>query len=276
MPDCRAWPKISVVTPSYNQGQFIEETIRSVLLQGYPNLEYVLIDGGSTDESVDIIRKYSGHLAFWISEPDKGQVDAINKGFDKATGDIFGWINSDDFYYPGVFHVIARTFVDCPDMALIYGYEDDVDIRGRLIQPVFPTVRDARTTMLYFAQPLPQLACFWRSDAHRAVGGLNEALHYLLDYDFLLRLAYRFPSAYLHLRVGAFRKYPEQKTQMTKRVISEQYAVLAQFVNGLDIPPWKRQLLRCWHRALLSWRYKLGFQGGKSVARRLHKMVAWR
>src|SRR5213592_2149932 len=100
-PDGYPWPRISIVTPSYNQGQFIEETIRSVLLQGYPNLEYIVIDGGSTDESIAILRKYEKWIAHWVSERDKGQSEAINKGFAQATGEIFAWLNSDDVYERG-------------------------------------------------------------------------------------------------------------------------------------------------------------------------------
>lgn len=102
MPDGKPWPKISIVTPSFNQGQYIEETIRSILLQGYPNLEYIVIDGGSTDGAVDVIRKYEKWLTYWVSEPDKGQADAINKGLERCTGEIFNWINSDDILLPNV------------------------------------------------------------------------------------------------------------------------------------------------------------------------------
>ncbi|GAA3985587.1 glycosyltransferase family 2 protein [Mucilaginibacter dorajii] len=104
------WPKISIITPSYNQGKFIEETIRSILLQNYPNLEYIVIDGGSTDDTVDIIRKYEKWITFWVSEKDKGQANAINKGIDKSTGDIFNWINSDDYLAPDALVTIANAF----------------------------------------------------------------------------------------------------------------------------------------------------------------------
>ena len=103
MPNGEAWPRISIVTPSFNQGQFIEETIRSILLQGYPNLEYIIIDGGSTDESVEIIKKYEPWLTYWVSEKDRGQAHAINKGLERCTGEILAYINSDDYYYPGCF-----------------------------------------------------------------------------------------------------------------------------------------------------------------------------
>src|SRR5262249_45830023 len=110
MSDGRNWPRISIVTPSYNQGRYIEETIRSVLLQGYPNLEYIIIDGGSTDETIEIIERYHDGLTFWSSEPDNGQSHALNKGFARATGQILAWINSDDMYLPGAFARIATAF----------------------------------------------------------------------------------------------------------------------------------------------------------------------
>jgi glycosyltransferase involved in cell wall biosynthesis len=108
-------PKISIVTPSFNQGRFIEKTILSVIEQDYPNLEYIIIDGGSTDESVEIIKKYEKHLAYWVSEPDRGQSHAINKGFERATGEIFGWLNSDDWYHPGALKALAEAFAANPE-----------------------------------------------------------------------------------------------------------------------------------------------------------------
>ncbi len=114
MADGSPWPCISVVTPSYNQGQYIEETIRSVLLQGYPNLEYIVMDGGSSDNSLEIIQRYSPWLTYWTSERDEGQADAINKGFERANGKLIAWLNSDDIYYPGTVASSARAFLDKP------------------------------------------------------------------------------------------------------------------------------------------------------------------
>jgi glycosyltransferase involved in cell wall biosynthesis len=142
MPDGRPWPQVSVVTPSYNQEQFIEETIRSVLLQGYPNLEYIIIDGGSIDESVEIIRKYADWLAYWVSEPDRGQTDALNKGFARAHGEIVAWLNSDDTYEPGTLRRVAQEFGEDQARVVIYGNCNFVDENGSFLDDaasrVFP------------------------------------------------------------------------------------------------------------------------------------------
>ncbi|GAG62509.1 unnamed protein product [marine sediment metagenome] len=128
-----SWPRISVITPSYNQGRFLEKTILSVLNQNYPNLEYIIIDGGSTDESINIIKKYENYIDYWVSEKDRGQADALNKGFKKATGDIIGWQNSDDIYLPSVFLKIAELFKQNPKIDIIYGNRFDIDEDNNII-----------------------------------------------------------------------------------------------------------------------------------------------
>lgn len=117
----KEYPKISIVTPSYNQGSYLEETILSVLNQKYPNLEYIIIDGGSTDSSVEIIKKYASYLSYWVSEKDSGQSEALNKGFNRASGEIIAWLNSDDLYCENTLHIIAEKFMEHPEVGIVYG-----------------------------------------------------------------------------------------------------------------------------------------------------------
>ena len=169
----RYWPRISIVTISYNQGQFLEEAIRSVLLQRYPNLEYIVIDGGSTDGSADIIQKYQEKIAYWCSEPDRGPAAGLNKGFQRATGEIFGFLNADDFYLPGSFHKIANLFRihSSADILCGDGYMNDVSGQSR--KPIFSDSwslwRLAHGTCV-----LVQQATFFRRDAFLQTNGFNE------------------------------------------------------------------------------------------------------
>jgi GT2 family glycosyltransferase len=194
-PDGRPWPRVSVVTPSYNQAEFLEETIRSVLLQGYPDLELIIIDGDSTDGSVDIIRKYEPWLAHWCSEPDRGQSHAINKGFRLATGEILAWLNSDDIYFPGAVRVpveaMARTGSD-----IFIGAMEKVEMtadgprfvkhslstRGRPIHEL-PILAGQKGASFHFIQP----PMFWRRTLWERTGGLDERYHYVMDMEWCNR-----------------------------------------------------------------------------------------
>lgn len=180
------WPKISIITPSFNQGEFIEETIRSVLLQGYPNLEYIIIDGGSTDNSVEIIRAYEPWLAFWQSEPDRGQADAINKGFARATGEILAWLNSDDLYEPGALKIVANHFANHPDCDFVYGAgwylnEDS----SRMFR--FPATRPFDRRLLLSQDYILQPAAFWRRRLWNEAGNLDTSLNWGLDWEWFIR-----------------------------------------------------------------------------------------
>ena len=192
--DRHACLKISIVTPSYNQGQFLEETIRSVLLQGYPNVEYIIIDGGSSDNSAQIIRKYEHRLAYWTSEADKGQSDAIRKGFQRATGDILAWLNSDDYYQQDALARVARFFAGNPGIVFANGDVNVISSEGQLLKRIYAMRPSAFFAANYGRHGWPQQGCFWRKDTYDQVGGVDASLQFCMDKDLFIRLVNAGPS----------------------------------------------------------------------------------
>lgn len=181
------WPKISIVTPSCNQAQFLEEAIRSVLLQGYPNLEYIVIDGGSTDGSVEIIKKYEPWLTYWVSEKDQGQAFAINKGFSKATGEITSWLSSDDIYLPGAFFYVAEIWINYKNSStLITGSK----LKGNATLEEITREEQSPYTIQHLLEKcnLEQPATFFPLELFQRVGGIDEKYFMALDYDLWLRM----------------------------------------------------------------------------------------
>lgn len=156
-------PKISIITPSYNQARFLEQTIQSVLDQSYPNLEYIIMDGGSTDGSAAIIKKYERHLKYWVSEKDKGQADAVYRGFEMASGDIFGYINSDDYYLPGALHHIAERFAEHPEIQWLIGGCLTVNSNGKIITKFYGAEQNFES-LLCCGPVFCQMSCFWRRE----------------------------------------------------------------------------------------------------------------
>lgn len=211
-------PKVTIVTPSYNQGQFLEETIRSVLLQDYPNLEYIIIDGGSIDNSVEIINKYSTWLSFWVSEPDKGQADAINKGFQNSNGNILGWLNSDDYLYPGAIWRVVKAFEQDTFAEMIFGDVDqgwsDRSVESRLIGKQLEFEEMLRTIEV----PVPQQGCLWRRSVIERIGPLDTRWQVALDREFFTRAAEKCQLRYLPITLGFFR-YHEASKSISQRLL---------------------------------------------------------
>jgi glycosyltransferase involved in cell wall biosynthesis len=206
-------PLVSIVTPSYNQAEFVETTIRSVLAQSYTRIEYIVCDGGSQDGTVDIIKRYSDRLAWWCSEKDRGQSDAINKGWRRATGDILAYLNSDDILLPGAVEHAVRAFRQNPSVGLVYGDwvyldEDGAELgRGRGgSTDLKRLLRDGQ--IRYIAQP----ASLYRADVVRRVGLIDDRLHYSMDYDLLLRLSMASQTMYLPVTLAGFRLHMNAKS----------------------------------------------------------------
>jgi glycosyltransferase involved in cell wall biosynthesis len=207
------WPTISIVTPSYNQAEFIEETIRSILLQGYPKLEYFVLDGGSSDASAEVIGKYAPWLDGWVSEKDRGQSHAINKGLERVTGDLFNWINSDDFLCAGALSEVARVARGAPG-ALVCGPVTKIHADGARFG-VAPnenlSVEDMLihwTRRILYAQP----GVFVPVAAVREVGVLDEQFHFCFDWEWMLRLLERHPVRYVSMELAAYRYHDASKT----------------------------------------------------------------
>lgn len=203
---------ISLVTPSFNQGRFLEATLRSVLDQNYPCLEYVVQDGGSTDETLQILERYRSRLHYVESRKDNGQAHAINLGFQKATrGEIMAWLNSDDLLLPGTLHYVAAYFARHPEVDVVYGHRIIIDTQGREVgRWVLPPHSD---TMLQWADYVPQETLFWRRRLWERVGGIDESFHFAMDWDLLLRFR-EAGARFVRLPrfLGAFRVHADQKT----------------------------------------------------------------
>lgn len=202
---------ISIITPSYNQAKYLEQTIQSVLTQEYANIEYIVIDGGSNDGSVDIIKKYQDKLAYWISEKDNGQADAINKGFAKATGGIIAWLNSDDYYLPETITKAVKVFEENPEVVLVYGNMLAVDENGK----TFNTLNYKQLTLedLICFQIIGQPAVFFRKVALEKTNGLNLNFHFLLDHLFWIELAQHGKMLYVNQTWSAARYHVEAKNR---------------------------------------------------------------
>jgi glycosyltransferase involved in cell wall biosynthesis len=215
MPDGSPWPRISIVTPSYNQGQFIEETIRSVLLQGYPDLEYIVMDGGSTDDSIEIINNYQSWISHWTSEKDEGQADAINKGLRTSNGEIVAWLNSDDVYERHALQFVTEALVSTKKCWICGACRYFKNVaEGKVYYPVLPSQKSWLLRFLWSnSYSLPQPSIFWSKQASTAVGELNKRYHYSFDHEYWIRIRFAgFEPLLTNTVLSRFRLHDLSKT----------------------------------------------------------------
>lgn len=266
--------RISVVTPSFNMARFLGETMASVLANLQAEDEYLVIDGGSTDGSADIVRSHESHLAAWVSEPDRGYADALAKGFERATGDILCWINAGDLLLPGALDA-AREAIERTGADMIFGDDFYIDEDSRVISFSRGYVRDLKEAMLYGGWTPLQDACFWRRELYERVGGLDRDLKYAADYDLFLRMALAGKTLYVPIAFSAFRRHSGQKSiagaagyRSERRAVQRANLAKGQSFAAFEIPrrAWQAIAVRWRARVLHPWVWRRPDLAGRPVA----------
>ena len=237
-------PLVSIITPSFNQAAYLPAAIESVLAQDFPSIEYGIVDGGSSDGSLEIIQSYGDRLTWWVSEPDAGQTAAINKGFGRARGEVFAWLNSDDVYAPGAVRAAVEFLTNHPEVGMVYGDADYVDDAGKTLGRFPAAQTDARRLRRGYVH-IPQQAAFFRARLWRMVGPLDESFRFAMDYDLWVRLAALAPIAYHPRRWAGFRLHPGGKTTIEDaRCWPEMIRVHRRLGGGVLSPIYARYALR--------------------------------
>lgn len=233
--------KISIITPSYNQAPFIERTILSVLNQNYIDIEYIVMDGGSTDGTIEILKKYSKHI-IWKSEKDSGQSEAINKGIKIATGDVIAYLNSDDTYEPDAFFKIVDFFEKNPDKKWVYGKckiidKNDKEIRKPITIYKNFLLKHYSYTKLLSENFISQPATFWKRQIHSEVGFFDENEHLCMDYEFWLKIGEKYPVGVIHDYLANFRYYTDNKSSSAnKKQFKDELRIAKKYSNGRILP----------------------------------------
>lgn len=243
-----SFPRISIITPSYNQGRFIEETIRSILLQNYPNLEYIIVDGGSTDNTIEIIKKYEAYLTYWVSEPDAGQSDAINKGFRQATGELIAWQNSDDYYDSNAFSKIAQVARNNLEADVFYGTANVIDDRYQLIQYLEVEHLTVEFVLPWFY--IVNQSCFFKKDLFQLENFVSRKFDHFMDYELFWRLLLAKKNFQFVPGLNSyFRIHQDSKTStQTGEVIARELALIYKMAYDTSedfLPGVQKKALEC-------------------------------
>lgn len=237
-----AFPRISIITPSFNQAKFIKATINSVLSQNYPNLEYIVMDGGSTDGTVDILKSYGGKI-IWKTQKDHGQTDAINQGLKKSTGDILSYLNSDDILFPGVLQKVAEYFEKYPDCQWLTGDCLVINEAGKPSKGGW-LIRVYKRFLLKIYSPkllkivdnmIPQPSTFWTRAAYQKIGPFDEKLHYVMDYDYWLRMSKLYRPHDLKLPISGFRSQPDSKSETARGKLMAEGNQILKYHGATDL-----------------------------------------
>lgn len=253
----KTYPKISIITPSYNQGHFIKETIDSVLNQNYPNLEYIVMDGGSTDDTAKILKTYGNKIS-WVSKKDKGQTDAINTGIRKSTGDIVAYINSDDVMLPNTLHTVAEYFMDHSEVMWLTGDYFIIDENGNKIQSFVANYKKIlrqypTKVVLSIANFIIQPSTFWRRSLMDRIGFFDDTLHYCMDFDYWMRAIRHYPVSILPNYFSLFRIHGNSKGgSLFEKQFTEEHEIVLKYIKNPLI-----RFLHKIHATLIIFVYKL-------------------
>ena len=269
-------PLFSIVIPSYNQGCYIADTIESVLNQDYPRIECIVVDGGSQDNTLDVLRQYADRL-HWISEPDHGQAEALNKGWRLAQGEILGWLNSDDVYCPGALRAVADAFATHPEAGAIYGDCDYISATGEFLEKYDSRPFDYFTFVRTSRSPNAQPSTFLRREVFDRVGPVDETLHLVLDWEYWLRVGAHYPIVYLPRTLAGYRVHARSKSSTEDlRFGVETISVYQRLFANPDLPPEWRRLKQDSMNNVYLWAAKYAFDGGHLSEARRYLILGWK